>query len=427
MTQGVFEIKKLAEAKGTSEKMKVLRESMDDLDFRNLLFYALNPMISYKVSENTLNSDFEVDPRITITFTDFYQVCDALSRRKGVDDILLYQVKAFLHLVKDREESNIYKKILSKTLRLGVTAKTVNKVIPGLIPEWEVQQAFPMEKYPVRPGTWFAITQKLNGVRATYYKGKLYARSGIPFTGLDHIIKDLKISEDDSLVFDGELMLRDKNGLSDNEAFRKAYGILNSDGDKTGICFTIFDVITSSDLERGKSLSSYRDRRYILDAIAPSLRKSSDGKNVDVLDALYIGYDVSMIQTLLDIVSSEDKEGLMVNLDTPYLCRRNNGILKVKRFYTMDLQVLGYEEGNGRLSGTLGALLLNFDGNVVKVGSGFSDEERFRIWEQKENVLGKICEVKYKEVSFDKKTGAKSLQFPVFVAIRTDKDDQNIE
>lgn len=117
----------------------------------------------------------------------------------------------------------------------------------------------------------------------------------------------------------------------------------------------------------------------------------------------------------------------MVNLDTPYLCRRNNGILKVKRFYTMDLQVLGYEEGNGRLSGTLGALLLNFDGNVVKVGSGFSDEERFRIWEQKENVLGKICEVKYKEVSFDKKTGAKSLQFPVFVAIRTDKDDQNIE
>lgn len=427
MTQGVFEIKKLAEAKGTSEKMKVLRESMDDLDFRNLLFYALNPMISYKVSENTLNSDFEVDPRITITFTDFYQVCDALSRRKGVDDILLYQVKAFLHLVKDREESNIYKKILSKTLRLGVTAKTVNKVIPGLIPEWEVQQAFPMEKYPVRPGTWFAITQKLNGVRATYYKGKLYARSGIPFTGLDHIIKDLKISEDDSLVFDGELMLRDKNGLSDNEAFRKAHGILNSDGDKTGICFTIFDVITSSDLERGKSLSSYRDRRYILDAIAPSLRKSSDGKNVDVLDALYIGYDVSMIQTLLDIVSSEDKEGLMVNLDTPYLCRRNNGILKVKRFYTMDLQVLGYEEGNGRLSGTLGALLLNFDGNVVKVGSGFSDEERFRIWEQKENVLGKICEVKYKEVSFDKKTGAKSLQFPVFVAIRTDKDDQNIE
>ena len=427
MTQGVFEIKKLAEAKGTSEKMKVLRESMDDLDFRNLLFYALNPMISYKVSENTLNSDFEVDPRITITFTDFYQVCDALSRRKGVDDILLYQVKAFLHLVKDREESNIYKKILSKTLRLGVTAKTVNKVIPGLIPEWEVQQAFPMEKYPVRPGTWFAITQKLNGVRATYYKGKLYARSGVPFTGLDHIIKDLKISEDDSLVFDGELMLRDKNGLSDNEAFRKAHGILNSDGDKTGICFTIFDVITSSDLERGKSLSSYRDRRYILDAIAPSLRKSSDGKNVDVLDALYIGYDVSMIQTLLDIVSSEDKEGLMVNLDTPYLCRRNNGILKVKRFYTMDLQVLGYEEGNGRLSGTLGALLLNFDGNVVKVGSGFSDEERFRIWEQKENVLGKICEVKYKEVSFDKKTGAKSLQFPVFVAIRTDKDDQNIE
>lgn len=36
---------------------------------------------------------------------------------------------------------------------------------------------------------------------------------------------------------------------------------------------------------------------------------------------------------------------------------------------------------------------------------------------------GRLCEVKYKEISYDKNTGAESLQFPVFISIRTDKDE----
>ena len=123
----------------------------------------------------------------------------------------------------------------------------------------------------------------------------------------------------------------------------------------------------------------------------------------------------------------EDKEGLMVNLDVPYKCCRHNGILKVKRFYTMDLPIIGYEEGGGRLSGTLGALVLDYKGNEVKVGSGFSDEQRQLYWKQKDDLIGMLCEVKYKEISTDKRTNAESLQFPVFVALRTDKNEVNYE
>lgn len=119
----------------------------------------------------------------------------------------------------------------------------------------------------------------------------------------------------------------------------------------------------------------------------------------------------------------EDKEGLIVNLDVPYKRKRHNGILKVKRFYTMDLPIVGCEEGTGRLSGTLGAFVLDFNGNKVNVGSGFSDEQRQDFWNQRDNIVGTLCEVKYKEVSYDKKTGLSSLQFPVFVTLRADKHD----
>ena len=88
----------------------------------------------------------------------------------------------------------------------------------------------------------------------------------------------------------------------------------------------------------------------------------------------------------------------------------------------MDLPIIGYTEGTGRLAGTLGALILDFKGHKVKVGSGFSNEQRAEFWRNRDNLIGVLCEVKYKEVSYDKSTGAESLQFPVCVGIRNDKE-----
>ena len=88
----------------------------------------------------------------------------------------------------------------------------------------------------------------------------------------------------------------------------------------------------------------------------------------------------------------------------------------------MDLEIVGYEEGSGKLAETLGALIVKYKNNEVKVGTGFSDDQRFEFWSKKEDLIGKICEVKYKEISSDKNTGLESLQFPVFIQIRKDKN-----
>ena len=144
------------------------------------------------------------------------------------------------------------------------------------------------------------------------------------------------------------------------------------------------------------------------------------------------GYTYYMAEALCNTVLGKlavkaDKEGLMVNLDVPYQRKRHKGILKVKRFYTMDLEITGFEEGSGRLEGTLGSLVVDFKGNEVRVGSGFSDEQREEFWRNREELLGALCEVKYKEISKDKTSGAESLQFPVFVTLRRDKTTVNYE
>lgn len=416
-------IVELQGASGSNAKIAVLKKYKQDEWFCKFLYYALNPLLSYSLSERTLR-DINMEQLKDVKqafFKDIFDCCEYLSRLRGIDDATTRQVCVMLLGYPD-DERDIYIKLLAKTLRLGVTAKTVNKIIPNLIPEWEVQQAFPIDKYPVKEGTEFWLTQKLNGVRATLYKGKLIARSGQPYTGLEHILEAVgRWAEASGVVLDGELTLKDKGELTDNEAFRMATGILNSDDtvNKTRICYTIFDIVPIQDFESGSPKVTYENRRAVLDGLADFLNSDC----TQVLPVLYHGKDQSRIWALLERMVAEDKEGLMLNTNVPYYRSRHRGILKVKQFYSMDLPILRCEEGSGRLAGRLGAFVLDFKGNEVRVGSGFSDEQRSEYWQKRNEIAGALCEVKYKEVSYDKNTGAESLQFPVFIRVRTDKSD----
>lgn len=400
--------------------LAILEANKDNETFRKLLLYGFHPQWTYKMSARILTRECisanskDIPPR----FTDFFEMCDELNARKGTDNITRRQVARFL-----LDQPYLYQigmiSILGKELRFGLDAKRINKVIPGLIPEWEVQQAFPIEKYPLKSGTWFAATQKLNGIRATYHDGRLVGRSGMPLQGLHHIVSDLNPYR--NYVFDGELTLADPGDLSDNEAFRTAAGIINSDKkEKPEIIFTIFDMLPIEQFEGTEPVDSYKARRAMLDAWAEEQKEDSP---VKVLPLLYAGTEQEKIPELLDQMVREDKEGLMINLDVPYQRKRHKGILKVKRFYTMDLPIVRCEKGSGRLSETLGALVVDYMGNAVGVGSGFTDEQRDWFWTHREEVVSQLAEVKYKEVSTDKRTGKPSLQFPVFVRLRTDKSE----
>lgn len=402
----------------TNAKIDLVKANADNPEFRSLIWYALHPRLTYNVSEATLTKELPFSMGAQSIFKDIFEVCEWLASRKAADDATVFQVLLFLQQ-QPEEHQAIYSQLLSKTLRIGLTAKNINKAIPEFFPEWEVQQAFPIDKYPLAPNTWFALTQKLNGVRATYYHGQLIGRNGTPLRGLEHITDVLDDYAD--YVFDGELTLANTDGLSDNEAFRVATGIINSDQlSKPEIIFTVFDMLPVSQFEGSEPSESYRHRRVTLTAWSEEQKEDIP---VKVLPLLYSGTEQAKIDELLDQMVREDKEGLMVNLDVPYQRKRHRGILKVKRFYTMDLPILRCEKGSGRLSETLGAIVVDYMGNEVGVGSGFTEAQREWFWSHQEDVIGQLAEVKYKDISDDKHTGKPSLQFPVFVTLRTDKSE----
>ena len=113
----------------------------------------------------------------------------------------------------------------------------------------------------------------------------------------------------------------------------------------------------------------------------------------------------------------------MINiLDAPYQFKRTSDLLKCKVMQDIDLEVIGYEEGDKNFTGMLGALLVRYkDGNVVKVGSGFSKKLRQEIWKDPDSYVGKIAVIQYFEET-ENQNGGISLRFPVFLEFRDPKD-----
>lgn len=295
------DIYKLQSISGAKAKCDFIKSHDEDTYFKRFLYFALNPLITYNISKKSLDklmSGNNADGQKLIFFNDIFECCEYLSRLRSMDDATLRQIKTLLDMkYPDQEEKELYMQLLSKTVRLGITGKTINKIIPNLIPEWEVQQAYPVDKYPLKVGTEFWLTQKLNGARATLYEGQLLARSGMPYKGLEHITDALSWLRVAGFVADGELTLKDKGSLSDNEAFRVATGVLNSDSvNKTVICYTIFDMIPIRDFDSPTPHTTYRYRREILNQFSQRIDDTEGA--VNVLPVLYHGTDQSKISEL---------------------------------------------------------------------------------------------------------------------------------
>jgi DNA ligase-1 len=208
--------------------------------------------------------------------------------------------------------------------------------------------------------------------------------------------------------------------MESKEAYKAASKIIRLKGDtpKTGLTYRVFDGMHIDEWRNQNCTHSYSLRRNLLHGLFKF--PMAPISHIELLPVLYQGDDVSKVTEILEQIVAAGGEGCMINLlDSPYRFNRCWDIMKVKKFNSLDLEVVDMEEGTGRLAGTLGAIHVRYKGgNIVKVGSGFSDEERKLYWSQPDLILNKIVEIKYFEESSSGEGATKtySLRFPTWVS-----------
>ena len=412
--------KQIQETSSLNDKKSIIIANKDNELFKKCLEFLLDKNIVTGISNSKISKvdKNKIKSKSTIKLNSFEDVMDYLQIHNTGRDEDIANVKTFIydHYISD-DEFMFYVQMITKKYKLGIDSKTVNKCIPELIPTWEVQLGSSYEKLKLKDKEWFSLSQKCNGNRCSFYQGKLISRQGKEFNGMQHIISDLE-QLGVGWFYDGELIRKNVDNLPDGENFRVGTGIINSDLEsKKEIKFVIFDYFPESDIKKKESTAKYKLRREMLNKLRDVITEKNL-KNIEIVTMVYEGTDQSQIMKWLDYAVDKGWEGLMLNKDAVYKCKRTTDLIKIKRFYTMDLPVVEVLEGDGRLNGTLGALAVQYKDNTVNVGSGFDDETRKRFWKNRDSLIGRVIEVKYKEISNDKKTGLESLQFPIFVELR---------
>ena len=119
----------------------------------------------------------------------------------------------------------------------------------------------------------------------------------------------------------------------------------------------------------------------------------------------------------LDTVVANGGEGLMLHRgDSRYHAGRSMDLLKLKRFDDAEGIVIAHNPGKGRLAGLMGSVTVRTaQGVIVKIGSGFTDDER-------KNPPPIGATITFKHQGF---TASGKPRFPVFWRVRSDEPPGN--
>lgn len=435
--QGIFDrLEVLANISGKIDKKAMIETqwSLGDEIYNNVLIFLLDTMIVTNLADKKIKKavDIEIEdyPETLEELLEFLKAGLA-STDKGIA-----KVQAYMKTVESQKDNLI--KLVTKKYRIGATAKSLNEAVgEDVIKIFSCQLAQSYEKVIERHQKAaekegrilkVAATLKLDGFRCITIAEvvndevvvNLYSRAGKLMEGLDHIkesiVKLMKSSNMKSFVFDGELL--DKSGTWSATATAAS----SKGNDKSNLKLHVFDGLLLDEFWSGESKFGYEDRRNLLTELFETVEEVSKLESIELLPILLIDTPEECIRMLMPWVRENKEEGLMFNvLDSKYVTKRTNNLMKVKEFLSDDLLVKSIFKGDGAFRNKLGGVYVDYKGNEVKVGSGFNLEERSKFWEDPSLIVGKVIEVQYFEETTNQKDDGLSLRFPTFKGVRTDK------
>ena len=407
---------KIANTSGKNDKIKIIKQNKDNELFVECLKFLLDSDIVTGLSKKKIGKKVKLDKETT---SDIRCIFDYLKQHNTGTDEDITTVQSFTHCM-DEDLKEFCNGLFTKSLKVGVDVKGVNKAIPNLIPSFDIMLGSKGELDKLPKGMKF-VTEKYDGVRCftQIRDGKIImkSRQNKVFEGLVEIVSAIADLGLDNVCLDGELLAIDSPYET---VYKDTMKIVSTkDEEKHGVKYMLFDIIPLSEFDNKEGKMKYSDRRAWLDTI-------KENEFINVAPILYKGIDIDEVLKVLDECRSNGAEGCMTNTDKPYEFKRSKVLQKLKVMSTCDLRVIGFEEGDGKLKGTLGKIICNYKGFDLGVGSGFSEAMRDEIWNNQDKYLGKISEIQYFEQT-NNDEGGLSLRFPVFKQWRFDKEEESYE
>jgi DNA ligase 1 len=394
---------------------------------KNILLYTYHPLWQYNVTSDNLKKKNHLVARKN-EYKNFFDLLDALKSRKITGHDAISAVNSFIEHYSEYEE--LIHCIIDKDLKTRAGDKIINKAIPDHIPEFSVALA---DKYEPKLVDWkdgWYVSRKIDGARCIAIvdnngDATFFSRTGKTFDTLDVVAGGIKNLGVTNVVFDGELCLVDEDGNEDFQGVMKQ--LKKKDHTIPNPSYKIFDMISHEEFYSQKGtqakLFSHRYNNLL------QVMKENTCTCLSVLGQELIKDDDHFSEWITRS-NQYGWEGLILRANEPYKGKRSKDMLKWKTFNDAEYAVKDMEFGPFRyvLNGKekeekmLSCVTIEHKGYNVRVGSGFSIEQRQYFYNNPKELLGKIIRVNYFEETKNQDGGI-SLRFPTLAYIYGDSRD----
>ncbi len=203
----------------------------------------------------------------------------------------------------------------------------------------------------------YLISEKYDGVRAVWDGKSLRFRSGQSISAPAWFTAKLPATP-----LDGELWLARGKFDELSGIVRKLQAV---DAEWQRVQYMVFELPSGD--------GTFAQRSQKLQALV----KQTNWPQLQWLEQFKLA-DEKALQTKLKQITAQGGEGLMLHLaSAPVMQGRSAVLLKLKPVSDAEGIVTAHVPGKGKFSGMLGALQIKTeDGHSVKIGTGFSDEQR---------------------------------------------------
>lgn len=408
----------LNELSATSSKLEkeaILEREKNNKLLKNVFLATYNPFINYwikqiptyELSENLYDLDF------------------ALNELKKLSN-RVYTGNAAINFLSNilgnctKDDAVVIERIIQRDLRVGCSDTTANKVWIGLIPTFDVMLShkdISGIKYPCygqikSDGARCHIYNTGTGAVATSRNGKTIELHGSFDESLMKLTKEGATLDGELLCFkDGKVLDRKTGNGIINKAIKGTISVEES----LLIRFACWDKVDFT------STIPYKER---IQSLVSTFDKIKQPK-IFLLETKTINSEKEANDFYLECVEAGEEGAMMKNMDAVWVPKRTKNLGKMKAEESADLVVVGLEEGTGRNKGKLGAFVCQTSDALlqVKVGTGFSDEQRELFYDS--SYVGVIVSVLYNQKITSKGKETASLFLPRFDCLRVDKNVAN--
>lgn len=428
----------LASDNGRKFKEDLLAQHKDNETLKRAVRLALDPSINFYIKQ--IPADWHVPGMMSLDDAlDFLET--RLAKREVTGDAARDELAKVLGMLGE-DDAEVLRRVVRRDLRCGVSESTANKVWKGLVPEYPYMRCClpkhtKMDKFDWKGGVFSQL--KADGMFANvnlYTDGgvELFSRSGSvfpmdQFKGLAEEIANTFVlgsqTHGEVLVMrDGEILPREiGNGLLNSVLKGGEFA------DNEQPILLVWDQIPLEEVYPGNKYNTGYAKRY--DRLYKQLHDDNEPRLIQMIPTKIV-HSLEEAHEHYAEMLAEGYEGTIIkDRGAIWEDTTSKSQVKYKLEIDVDLEIVGFTEGNGKNAGTFGAITCKTsDGELVVNVSGFKDKKqkgiltRQEISDMRDQLIGTIMTVKSNNLMKPTKSNPKySLFLPRFAEFRADKTE----